>query len=425
MTEDFNFDINDMAKNFCEMCQQNDPETIEYYEEIKQFRAYGTVKDFRNMIDTAFNDLCFNNSLVHKINYGLLNDNQKLYYNIISYAFENNHNKLNNLTNKIILKYYMEHLNEDMKNIKLEDLGKLCNYWYDNIPSRYLKRNGVIDDTNCETIKDIKPNFELVKYTTDFLKIGNALLFNVEGFPKNQINLLLYGIAVYYAWINMPSFKTFKELVNYLKSFIQINTYSKCLDVLSYKQSLQSKQEDKNEGNYYNLITYLSFKNKTYNYRYKTAEKYFKNRELKKDGKTKFEAKADGESYIYTEYQNKEELMKAWDELEEEFKDNGISNKLINMWFDGQLLTRSTCLIGCMLIMLKEKHLIKFNKDEMPDWKSIALNTFEGTYETSKEELKDLNIGKGLQPEDTIHIKLVDVLYLMYNFMENIKQNFN
>ena len=414
MTKDFNFDINDMAKNFCEMCQQNDPETIEYYEEIKQFRAYGAVKDFRNMIDTAFNDLCFNNSLVHKINYGLLNANQKLYYNILSYAFEKEHNNLNNLTNKIILKYYMEHLDEDMKNIKLEDLGKLCNYWYDNIPSRYLKRNGVIDDTNCITIKDIKPNFELVKYTTEFLKIGNALLFNVEGFPKNQINLLLYGIAIYYAWINMSSFKTFKELVNYLKSFIQINTYSKCLDVLSYKQTGENK---KNEGNFYNLITYLTFKNKTYNFRYKTAEKYFKNIIAKPYGKTKFEAKADGESYIYTEYQNKDDLIKVWDELEEEFKAKGLTNKLINMWFDGQLLTRSTCLIGCMLIMLKEKHLIKFNKDEMPDWKSIALNTFEGTYETSKEELKDLNIDK--------NIKLVDVLYLMYNFMENIKQTFN
>lgn len=413
MTKDFNFDINDMAKNFCEMCQQNDPETIEYYEEIKQFRAYGAIKDFRNMIDTAFNDLCFNNSLVHKINYGLLNDNQRLYYNILSYAFEKEHNNLNNLTNKIILKYYMEHLDEDMKNVKLEDLGKLCNYWYDNIPSRYLKRNGVIDDTNCITIKDIKPNFELVKYTTDFLKIGNALLFNVEGFPKNQINLLLYGIAVYYAWINMSSFKTFKELVNYLKSFIQINTYSKCLDVLDYKD-LEGK---KNEGNFYNLITYLTFKNKTYNFRYKTAEKYFKKILAKPYGRTKFEAKADGESYIYTEYQNKEDLIKVWDELEEEYKAKGLTNKLINIWFDGQLLTRSTCLIGCMLIMLKEKHLIKFNKDEMPDWKSIALNTFEGTYETSKEEFKDLNIDK--------NIKLVDVLYLMYNFMENIKQTFN
>lgn len=416
MTEEFNFDINKMTKDFCEMCQQNDPEAIEYYEEIKQFRAYGAVKDFRNVIDTAFNDLCFNNSLVHKINYGLLNDNQRLYYLILSYAFENSKEIPNNLTNRIILKYYMEHLDEDMKNIKLEDLGKLCNYWYDNIPSRYLKRNGVIDDIQNIEIKDIvtKPNFELVKHTTDFLKIGNALLFDVEGFPKNQINLLLYGVAIYYAWINMSSFKTFKELVNYLKSFIQINTYSKCLDVLSYKQIGENK---KNEGNFYNLITYLTFKNKTYNYRYKTAEKYFKNRELKKDGKTKFEAKADGESYIYTEYQNKEDLIKVWDELEEEFKNKGLSNKLINMWFDGQLLTRSTCLIGCMLIMLKEGKLIKFNKDEMPDWKSIALNTFEGTYETSKEELKDLNVGK--------NIKLMDVLYLMYNFMENIKQNFN
>jgi hypothetical protein len=52
----------------------------------------------------------------------------------------------------------------------------------------------------------------------------------------------------------------------------------------------------------------------------------------------------------------------------------------------------------------------------MPDWKSIALNTYEGTYET----LDDLKIF-----DKNENIKLVDVLYMLYNFMNNIKINFN
>ena len=437
MAESFTFDINKLTEDFIKQTQQNNPEALDYYEEIKQFRAYGAVKDFRKTIDEAYNNFCFNNSLIHKINFNLLDDNQRLAYKIISYAFENDKTLPSNLTNRIILKYYMDNIDKNIKDVKLEDLGVLCNYWYDNIPSRYLKTCNQIEDiksidklSNIQPLTNKQPNFELVKHTLDFLEIGNCLLFNVDGFPKNQLNLLLYGMAIYYTYINLSihnhsNFKTFKELINYIKSFIQINTYSKCLDVLSYKEINEDKNE---ESNYYNLITYLTFKNKVYNYRYKAAEKYFQNMKIKSNGNTKFEAKADGESYIFTEYKTKDDLIKVWDELEDEFKNNGLTDKLINMWFDGQLLTRSTCLIGCILIILKEGKLIKFIKDEMPDWKSIALNTFEGTYEICDKELcsldpqgdkniKDLNVGN--------EIKLIDILYMLYNFMTNIKLNFN
>ena len=73
----------------------------------------------------------------------------------------------------------------------------------------------------------------------------------------------------------------------------------------------------------------------------------------------------------------------------------------IKMWFDSQLLTRSTCLIGCMLIILKERKYIEFIKDEMPDWKSIGMGTFEGTYITGEDidvldvDIKDI---KGVHP---------------------------
>ena len=434
------FDINDMTEDFIKMCCNNNPETINYYNEIKEFRAYGQVKDFRKVIDENFNNFCYNNSLVHKINLGLLNDNQLLFYRIISYAFE--YNTENNITvlntlpsdykNRLILNYYMKELDKNIENIKLENLKEVCQMWYDNIPSRYLIKQKKIEEIKEIKIDSIKPNFDLVKHTLDFLKIGNSLLFNVDGFPKNQIALLLYGMAVYYAWINMSKFKTFKDLINYLKSFIQINTYSKCLDVLDYKENKVEDQKDKKKSletsSFYNLITYLKFKNNSYNYRYKCAEKYFKNsvkdkqqNNLKSENSpepkalTNYEELPTGESYIKTVYNNIDEIKKAWYDLEEEFKNKGLTDKLITMWFNGQLLTRSTCLIGCMLIMLKEGKFIEFNKDEMPDWKAIALDHYEGTYKT-KEELEDLKINE--------NVKLVDVLYMLYNFMNNIKLQF-
>lgn len=420
MSEDF--DINAMTEDFIKMCCNNDPETINYYYEIRDFRAYSQVKDFRKVIDENFNNFCFNNSLIHKINFGLLNDNQMLFYRILSYAFDNSFKSLpSDYKNRLILEYYMKHLNDDISSLNLEDLKTVCGYWYDNIPSRYLIKQGKIKEVKEISYESIKPNFDLIKHTLDFLKIGNSLLFNVDGFAKNQICLLLYGMAVYYAWVklNNKEFKNFKQLVNYLKSFIQINTYSKCLDVLDYKEL---KEKDK-EGDFYNLITYLKFKTddkgENYNYRYKCAEKYFKDSRRQNTNLTKtvYEELPTGESYIKTVYENIDEVKKVWNDLEEEFKNKGLTDKLITMWFDGQLLTRSTCLIGCMLIMLKEGKFIEFKKDEMPDWKAIAVGNYEGTYET-KEEFKELKINES-------DLKLVDVLYMLYNFMNNIKLQFN
>lgn len=432
MSEDF--DINAMTEDFIKMCCNNDPETINYYYEIRDFRAYSQVKDFRKVIDENFNNFCFNNSLIHKINFGLLNDNQMLFYRILSYAFDDSFKTLpSDYKNKIILEYYMKKLDKPIENVKLEDLKTVCGYWYDNIPSRYLVKQGKIKEVKEIGLKSPKPNFDLIKHTLDFLKIGNSLLFNVDGFAKNQICLLLYGMAVYYAWVKLKNkeFKSFKQLVNYLKSFIQINTYSKCLDVLEYKEMKEDKERDKD---FYNLITYLKFKTddkgENYNYRYKCAEKYFKDKSRKTSGtlnKTVYEELPTGESYIKTVYENIDEVKKVWNDLEEEFK-KGLTDKLITMWFDSQLLTRSTCLIGCMLIMLKEGKFIEFNKDEMPDWKAIAVGSYEGTYET-KEELKELKINENdlnsKESREHSSLKLIDVLYMLYNFMNNIKLQFN
>lgn len=89
-------------------------------------------------------------------------------------------------------------------------------------------------------------------------------------------------------------------------------------------------------------------------------------------------------TYLSTTYKIKD-LKTLWDKFEELYK-NQQFDELIVLWFDSQILTRSTCLIGCILISVLNGKLIKFKHEEMPDWKSIIIGNFKDTY----EEIEDL-----------------------------------
>ena len=115
-------------------------------------------------------------------------------------------------------------------------------------------------------------------------------------------------------------------------------------------------------------------------------------------------------------------MEKVWDKLEEEYKkaNLSLSDDLIAMWFDGQLLTRSTCLIGCMLIImkyLKEGKRVIFKKDEMPDWCSIAGLDFNTTFTT--EDFKKI----GFEDKELGSITLKDVLDLLKIYVLNVRKN--
>ena len=211
---------------------------------------------------------------------------------------------------------------------------------------------------------------------------------------------LLYGLAIVSA--KNKEFQTFKDLVNYLKSFIQLYLTSKCFNPIpECEEDLKMKDKD----NYYNLITYLKTKDGRFNYRYTCAAKYFDEKIPHCiSGNTKMIKSEDGSEYLLTVYKTKEEMEKVWNELEEEFLKNGLSNELIKKWFDGQLLTRSTCLVGCMLIVMKELEngkRVVFKENEMPDWCSIAGLDFTTTYTTSDLKITIPKI-KGLTLSDVL-----------------------
>lgn len=381
-------------EDFIIKCLNNSTKTMDYYEEIKETREYSSVQELRDAIDNNFITFCFNNGLWNRINSGnfnKLNDEQKALYSFFNLKQYQPKNKYR----QRILDYYYSHLDEPISKLTQEDcLKEHTKDYYSLTPPTFL---------DLEEIKVREPHItkldglpELVKAIPTFIKIGQCIQFDIEGFPKNQLYYLIVGICV--CDLLDSKEKTFKELINHIKSYIQLFITSKCLE-------LPAKND-----NPYNLITFIDFKDSLKerpNFRYQAAKKYLpvkENESIRSDAnfkrKTQFKDDEKGK-YIYTEYTSEEYILK-WKELEEEFKEHGLSDELICKWFDGQLLTRSTCLIGVILMIYKnilKGNLIKFKKDEMPDWKAILQGNYDDTFEIEKFEenlpkIQDITLGK-------------------------------
>ena len=423
-----------MAQNFVEdfakHCLYNKTDVMEYFDSCKQTREYQMSQDIRKLINSLFASFCFNNGLWNRIIHeGLLeflNDTQQTFLFTIL--------KLKNIPkdryNQHIMKYYLDNkeiLMKDFKGLEAIDIKTKSKQafvmaYYNESPALFEKIKEIKEMPDVKEMLNDEFSINLVKNIPQFIKLGKCLQFNVKGFVKNQMLYLLYGLALYF--VKDIKFNTFYDLITTLKAFVQFNLDTKCFNVLDV-------EKEDNKDNYYNLITFLILGTKggekQYNYRYKPAEKYFDLREsdtvsyngnVTEYKKIKDDApNAEATSYktaIVTEYKTKTDVVEKWEMLENEFKTNGLNDNLIKMWFDSQLLTRSTCLIGCMLIVLKENKYIEFIKDEMPDWKAIGKGTIEGTYEVEDNiENIDINLNE---------IKIKHVLLVLEEYVKNCEK---
>lgn len=424
------------VEDFAKKAMYNKTSTMEYFDSCKQTREYQMIPEVRKIINTYFTNFCFNNGLWNRIFkeqlVEYLNDTQQTFLFTIL--------KLKNIPkdryNQHIQEYYFKNLETKMSDfgglekidIPTKSKTSFIMAYYNQSPAIFEKIKEVkeMPIPDKKEIMDDSLSVSLIKEIPKFINLGKCLQFNVKGFVKNQLLYLLYGLALYYVKENLNDYLSFEDLIKTLKNFVQFNIDTKCYDVLSVE-----KIDDSKKDNYYNLITFLILgtkgNEKQYNYRYKCAEKYFDLRDsdsvsfngniteykkFKDDGPN-----AEATSYktaITTEYKTKEDVLEKWEELEAEYSVNGISDKLIVKWFDSQLLTRSTCLIGCMLILLKENKKIEFIKDEMPDWKSIGLGTIEETY----------IVGEGIEnlDFDLKDIKVKHVLLLLEEYVKNCEK---
>lgn len=433
---------NNWVEDFAKKCMYNKTSTMEYFDSCQATREYQMIPEVRKIVNTYFATFCFNNGLWNRIFKNqlieYLNDSQQTFL----FTVLKTKNIPKDRYNQHLMKYYLENLNVEMKDfkglekidVKTKSKTSFAMAYYNQSPALFEKIKEVkeMPIPDKKEIMDDELSISLIKEIPKFIDLGKCLQFNVKGFVKNQLLYLLYGLALYFVKERLSSFESFKDLITTLKSFVQFNLDTKCFNVMDVE-----KEESAGKENYYNLITFLILGTKggekQYNYRYKCAEKYFDLREsdsvafcgniteykkIKDDGPS-----AEATSYktaITTEYKTKKDLEEQWKELENEYSENGLSERLIVKWFDSQLLTRSTCLIGCMLIVLKENSengrlkKIEFLKDEMPDWKSIGMGTFEDTFSVG-DEIEELDFSLS-------SLKVKHVLLLLEEYVKNCEK---
>ena len=380
-----------------ELCELNDVDFIEYYEDFCDMRESKEMmmknEEFRKTLKKILNRFCLSNGLYYRIDKNNLEDEEKTFLSLITCTRYQPQNRFR----QHILKYYYDNMDKQMKDLNMESLGAdFCKNYYAGKPgiSSGLKKETVPQPA----LKQCSLNLNM----GDLIKYGEQFQFNVNGFQKNQFLYLLFGLCVYDV-INTEH-KTFKELVAHIQSYLQLNILTKCFNGLLFsedgtenaelKTSLMSKQP-------FNLITFIDFKEGEAvrpNKRYQVAKQYIS--DTKPKGITKLVDDERG-LYILTEY-SKTQIKRLWDELEQLYQSKDY-NKLINKWFDSQCLTRSTCLVGCILISVLKNKIIKFKTDEMPDWKSILTGDYSGTF----DEIEDLTKDEDFKP-----LTLNDVLFI-------------
>lgn len=394
------FDLNEVVKIYFDLSNTNNPDFIKYNEDIKQCRMINNIpKQIKTELNKAYNQFMISNGMFNcNFKQSDLTDEQitwlMLLSNNMKYKPEGYQLKLWNFYHTP--KYLDCQMNEIYDKF-IDYFKELINGYYSQIPYMYYKYRKInsieFKPTNISSINTFK-KYDLKK----FIEIGKCLQFNVEGFPKNELLYLLWGLCVVYC--RSKKFDSFIDLLKTIIGFIQINILSKCF--------ICKDTEKEN----YNLITYIRFGENNYNFRYKPALNYidFKNFDeyLKKQSNkkvTKLVQNDKKDLFILTELDT-ELIEKLGEEFETLYKNKNYT-ELISKFFDSQYLTRSTCLTGCLLIMILKNKMIKFHENEMPDWYTILTDkNVEDTY----DELIDI-------PDITEHPEtLNDVLGCLINY---------
>ena len=243
------------VEDFVKHSMYNKVDTMEYYDEIQETREYQSLPEIRKIIDNNFQDFCVNNGLWNRVDLKefISSDENKMLWGLWYVEAQ----QLKNRYRQHILNYYFKNLDKQVKDVQLENIK-------DFNPSDYYSRQPpIFKDIPKVEVKipedyKIKPSdLELIPYTTEFIRIGKSIQFNVEGFPQNQTLYLLMGMCIVdILKKGINNFKNFKELINHIKAYVQLNLKSICLDTLELPD-----KEDQSQS-FYNLVTYLTFENK-------------------------------------------------------------------------------------------------------------------------------------------------------------------
>lgn len=363
IVEEYFKDLNDLSI-------KNTIDYIDYCHEFENSNIFNELmknKQIKKMYYTIKNNFVCTNGLANRFDELLdLNDSQKAYISLIdNHPYDGPNRYYQN-----IHQYYHQHLHDKMGTFELEEIPNLI----DNIgkyPSIRIYKTSTTTEQNI-----LKPNDDLIKHLKDILEVGFSIQHSeVKGFATNIFNYVLSGLCILssYQKLKKNEFENFEQFLKYIKSFCQLYLINNVYEAI--------KMKDKD----YNLITFIKFKtpgieNEIYNYRYTTADEFCK--EYKDDPKNKTKLIDDEKGkYILTKMNKKElkDLYKLFDELFQQIKEifvkihrdtnevsdedktkyNELVDKFIIEFFKSQCLTRSTCLIGTLMLIILKGHLIK------------------------------------------------------------------
>ena len=362
IVEEYFKDLNDLSI-------KNTIDYIDYCSEFENSNIFNELmknKQIKKMYYSIKNNFVCTNGLANRFDELCdLTDSQKAYICLL----DNRPYDGSNRYYQHIHQYYHQHLHDKMGTFELEEIPDLI----DNIgkyPSIRIYKTSITTEQNI-----LKPNDELIKHLKDILEVGFSIQHSeVKGFATNIFNYVLSGLCIMssYQRLKMNEFKDFEEFLKYIKSFCQLYLINNVYEAI--------KMKDKD----YNLITFIKFKtpgieNEIYNYRYTTADEFCK--EYKDDPKNKTKLVDDEKGkYILTKMNKKElkDLYKQFDEMFKQIKETFIKihsdkettdeeikkyNEMVDTFiiefFKSQCLTRSTCLIGTLMLIILKGHLIK------------------------------------------------------------------
>lgn len=345
-------------------------------------------KTIQNLIN-QYNRFCLYNGLInerHLMLSDLINSTKNnidetnlfIYLVLTNNITTENVKKLNNFHYKLILLNIMQNFKTPIENYTLDKLNFAHDYYSDAISytSKKEYKKQFKETPQYLARPQVKINTEIIP---KLITIGEFVRYDCKYFYDSELLYLLCGLAIVNA--KNVDINSFDDLFNYIYGFLQLLPFNKVFKPTIFKNEAQPE---------YNLTTFIKNKNH-YNYRYKMCEKYIEDRPTTKptdplkddDNANKNRTKLiQTQSDIYIQTTIKlEEVDEIYAKLNDFYQvymnDSTIENlmELYKQFVCNQLLTRSSCLFGLLMVnilqFINNKPFIKPLKDQQLDWCAI------------------------------------------------------
>lgn len=351
-----------ITSRYAQMIRERDSKTINnLINQYNRFCLYnGLINEKHLMIQDIINSTKNNIDELNLFIYLILTNNITI----------ENIEKLNNFHYKLILLNIYNNYNTPIEKYTLDKLNFCHDYYSDSISytSKKEYKNQFKSAIKHLARPQIKINTENIP---QLIEIGEFIKYDCKYFYDSELLYLLCGLCIVNA--KNVDINSFDDLFNYIYGFLQLLPFNKVFKPNIFKKESQPE---------YNLTTFIKNKNH-YNHRYKMCEKYIitnpKDIDINNDNRTQL-IQTQSDIYIQTTMKLTEVdgIFAKLSELYQIYMNDPIIENLMELYKQfvcNQLLTRSSCLFGLLMInilqFINNKPFIKPIKNEQLDWCAI------------------------------------------------------